>query len=72
MHCIMQYIKILASSLMLTVFAAGPALASLNATALNEDVSVSAGPVTTVFTGIAAGLAVIWGVRKVISLLNKS
>jgi hypothetical protein len=53
------------------LLSAAPVLA--NSTAIPTDqAQVDPGPVTTVFGTIAAGLATIWAVRKVIKLLNKS
>ena len=48
---------------------AAPALASDN---WYDSISVDTTAVTTIFGGIAGALATLWGIRKVISLLNKS
>ena len=48
---------------------AAPALATDN---WYDSISVDTTAVTTIFGGIAGALATIWGIRKVISLLNKS
>ena len=52
------------------VLSAVPAMA--NSTIPTGNATPSTDGVTAVFGSIAAGLALIWGVRKVISLLNKS
>ena len=57
-----------------TVSAVGLSAAPALAESSNwyDSISVETTPVTTIFGGIAAALATIWAVRKVISLLNKS
>ena len=47
-----------------------PALAE--STSWYEGISVDTTAVTTIFGSIAGALATIWGIRKVIGLINKS